>query len=501
MANYICQNRYGTFYFRFIIPLAYRKHFKNKREIRYSLKTDSKRLAVIRARLYRVRVDNILEQLESMAKDETITTELMHFFSMVDGNEITADGEGDEAKELRLFKAARRDDAEFAKELGIDPTKQVTKQATANNHTTETWESFSARYLRVVLGKRRKLQQDSLDGYKATYSLVPFILGKNRNLQSFTNGDMEELYDGLCILPIRFRSPTSQYKDMSFEDIKLLDLPRAKLRSIKTVTQDFGKIRTLFAKACKDNVIDRNVADSVEYERDQTPDKERRLPFDDVDLSKIFTHPHFTENKWRKIAKTRTQEPYTFWLFPLALFTGARMNELLQLEKKNIVQFDGGWYLDIKNEFDPETGKKTKSVKNKNSIRFIPIADKLIEIGFLSFVNTRKTDALFPEVSKIKTGKKAVTKKLNYLLGKMDVHVGGKKTFHSLRHSFINQALAKNTEVQYLAGVTGHLNKEEKNISAVLKNVYFKGYPVDILKTEVIDKLDFDVDFSGVQWP
>jgi len=68
MANYICYNRYGTFYFRFIIPLAYRKHFKNKREIRYSLKTDSKKIALRRARLYRVRVDMIIEQLESMTK-------------------------------------------------------------------------------------------------------------------------------------------------------------------------------------------------------------------------------------------------------------------------------------------------------------------------------------------------------------------------------------------------------------------------------------------------
>jgi len=32
-------------------------------------------------------------------------------------------------------------------------------------------------------------------------------------------------------------------------------------------------------------------------------------------------------------------------------------------------------------------------------------------------------------------------------------------------------------------------------------NTYFKGYPVEILKKEVIDKLKFDVDFSGVKWP
>lgn len=501
MANYICHNRYGTFYFRFIIPLAYRKHFKNKREIRYSLKTDSKRLAVRRARIYRVRVDSLLEQLESMAKDEIITTELMIFTSLL-GGEITIDGKGDEQLEKRLYQAARRDDIKLAKELGIDPTEQLTKQTTPTNHSTETWESYSTRYLNVILDAKRKLQQETLDGYKATYSLVPFILGENRTLQSFTNDDMEKLYEGLSILPIRFRSPTSPYKNMSFAEIKMLDIPKDKLKAIKTITDDFGSIKTIFTKAYKDGLIDRNVADTVEYEKDMTPDKGRRLPYDDNDVRRIFTHPHFTDNKWRKVAKNATPAPYTFWLFPLALFTGARMNELLQLEKKNVLSGSkGDWYLDIKNEFDPKTGRKIKSVKNDNSIRRIPIADKLISMGFLRFVDACRTQALFPEVNRVKTGKKAAAKKLNYRLEKAGVNIKGQKTFHSLRHTFVTHAVNKGAKPMLVGAVTGHLDKEEFKGIPEISNTYFDGYEVDILKTEVIDKLDFGVDFSGVKWP
>ncbi|NQY26593.1 MAG: hypothetical protein HRT92_05385 [Piscirickettsiaceae bacterium] len=43
--------------------------------------------------------------------------------------------------------------------------------------------------------------------------------------------------------------------------------------------------------------------------------------------------------------------------------------------------------------------------------------------------------------------------------------------------------------------------EEKNNISEILKNVYFKGYPTDILKKKVIDKLGFDMDFGGVRWP
>jgi len=505
MANYICQNRYGTFYFRFIIPRAYRKHFKNKREIRYSLKTDSKKLAVRRARLYRVRVDNLLEQLGSMAKDETITTELMHFFSMIDGSKITADGEGDEAKELRLFKAARRDDAELAKELGIDPTEQITKHhTTPTNDSTETWESFSSNYLAVTVAKRNKRAEGTVDGLRATYNLLPFILGNNRSLKSFTNEDMEVLYEGLRILPTHFKSPTSPYKDMSFQQLKMAAVPTTKLRKIRTINQDFGRIKTVFEKACENGDIDRNVAASVTCEVDQIPDKQRKLPYDDDDLHEIFTHPHFTENKWRKVAKTRTPEPYTFWLFPLALLTGARMNELLQLEKKNVIQSENGWYLDIKNEFDLKTGKKTKSVKNKNSIRRIPISDKLVEMGFLRFVASRRKSKLFSEVC---SNKNKASKKLNYrlkiFLNSIDEPTEEKeqKSFHSLRHTFVTHAVNAGAKPQFVGAVTGHLDKEEFKGVAELANTYYNGHPVDMLKKEVIDKLDFDIDFSGIQWP
>ena len=333
------------------------------------------------------------------------------------------------------------------------------------------------------------------------YKLLPFILGEHRDLQSFTNDDMGKLYDGLHMLPARFRSPTSPYKNMSFEEIKMLDIPKEKRRALKTINDNFSSIRAIFTKACKDGVIDRNVADSVEYEIDQTPDKERRAPYDDNDIHTIFTHTHFTENKWRKVAKTESPAPYTFWLFPLALFTGARMNELLQLEKKNVTQFENYWYLDIKNEFDPKTGKKIKSVKNDNSIRKIPIADKLIQMGFLRFVESCKSNSLFPEVGKVKTGKKAAAKKLNYRLNSMGVNIKGQKTFHSLRHTFVTRAINMGAKPIFVGAVTGHLDKEEFKGIPELSNSYFDGHDVNILKKEVIDKLDYDVDFSGVEWP
>lgn len=62
---YMCKNRHGTFYARFIIPKHLQSHFENKKEIRRSLQTDSRKLATKRARVYRVQFESIVDQLMS----------------------------------------------------------------------------------------------------------------------------------------------------------------------------------------------------------------------------------------------------------------------------------------------------------------------------------------------------------------------------------------------------------------------------------------------------
>ena len=52
--NYMCTNRHGMYYARFIIPKHLQPYFNNKKEIRRSLQTDSRKLAIKRARIYRV---------------------------------------------------------------------------------------------------------------------------------------------------------------------------------------------------------------------------------------------------------------------------------------------------------------------------------------------------------------------------------------------------------------------------------------------------------------
>ena len=236
---------------------------------------------------------------------------------------------------------------------------------------------------------------------------------------------------------------------------------------------------------------------------DDERDKDKRAMFDNDDLRKVFESEYYSNNTWRKRPfKVRT--PYTFWMLPLALFTGARMSELLLLETANVHIDDETPYIDLRNEIDPETGKETKKLKNKNSIRKIPISDVLIKMGFAEFVTASQGKYLFPDIVSKATTTDAGQKTLGSRLDKtFKVWVANTKSFHSFRHTFINAAALSEVDFKYLSAVTGHLSKkelEQQQLYREMVGTYFKGYPVDVLKREVIDKLMFDVDFSGVRW-
>ncbi|MFA5922379.1 MAG: DUF6538 domain-containing protein [Methylococcaceae bacterium] len=90
---FMCKNRHGTYYARFIIPKHLQPHFKNKKEIRRSLQTDSRKLAIKRARVYRVQFESIVDQL--MSKDN-ITSERVRLIVdslLTDKTKIQADVE------------------------------------------------------------------------------------------------------------------------------------------------------------------------------------------------------------------------------------------------------------------------------------------------------------------------------------------------------------------------------------------------------------------------
>ncbi|WP_157946801.1 tyrosine-type recombinase/integrase [Thalassobius sp. I31.1] len=103
-----------------------------------------------------------------------------------------------------------------------------------------------------------------------------------------------------------------------------------------------------------------------------------RAAFTPEQIQKLFTE--LTDNS-SKLVKKESHK----WATLLAMFTGARLNEICQIEIADIQQTDGIWVLNITDE-----GENNKRLKARASKRQVPLHSELIRLGFPAFIESRK---------------------------------------------------------------------------------------------------------------
>ena len=117
-----------------------------------------------------------------------------------------------------------------------------------------------------------------------------------------------------------------------------------------------------------------------------------------------------------------------FWLPLIALFTGMRLGEIIQLRCGDVRQVDGVWVIDL----NTSDGNR---LKNINSQRMVPIHSELMKIGLIDYAEKTNADGherLWPEFWKNKHGCYSTSysnwfSRYKNLIGLTDP----KKTFHS----------------------------------------------------------------------
>ena len=92
---------------------------------------------------------------------------------------------------------------------------------------------------------------------------------------------------------------------------------------------------------------------------------------------------------------------HQYWILLIGLFTGARVNEICQINPQVDILFNdevGVWFFNISSETEGDE-RIEKSVKSKVS-RVVPLHQKLIELGFLDYFSKVKKEGhklLFPK--------------------------------------------------------------------------------------------------------
>jgi len=160
----------------------------------------------------------------------------------------------------------------------------------------------------------------------------------------------------------------------------------------------------------------------------------------------------------------------------VALFSGMRQDEICQLTREDVKQDEDVWYFDV-------TGDNDKRVKNKQSVRRVPIHKRLLNKGLIKFLpESGRIFAQFRDTP----GKTAAQRASKWFTEyRRSVGVGERyKDFHSFRHTFITAARIVVAEEDYVQ-ITGHKSDERVNRA-------YGTYSLKKLKQE-IDKVDWAI--------
>lgn len=173
--------------------------------------------------------------------------------------------------------------------------------------------------------------------------------------------------------------------------------------------------------------------------------KDARLSFDRTDLQVLLNLDTLRQES--------RKHPWRFWLPLLARFTGARLEELCQLHTANIVELQGIPCIRIDDSHD---GQK---LKNQSSRRTLPIHPALITIGLLEYVESIRASGVtrvFPDLEPTR-GKygHAPSKWFSRYKAKMGVS-DPRKTFHSFRHTFVDDLREAGVQDSLIKGMVGH---------------------------------------------
>ena len=165
----------------------------------------------------------------------------------------------------------------------------------------------------------------------------------------------------------------------------------------------------------------------------------------------LLKHPTFTTRSFRTT--------YGYWLIPLAIFTGARLGELCQLDLKDFITVDGIDCIDINDESENKAIKKR--IKTDNAKRLVPIHPELIRLGILRYVEKLRSGKqvhLFPELSRDRRDgpAQAPSNWFQKFRARVGVIEKQKTVFHSFRHLFITNLLDQGISPHMVAPIVGH---------------------------------------------
>ena len=478
IASHIYRNRHGSFYFRFAIPEGLRT-LSGKNEVRFSLLTERRQDAIICALPLIADLPSLLEQLRRMAdNEESLPPDFFKLWKVqmlvnaklrVEINELK-----DEIQD-KSFQMADMVDRSHARAVvkHAHTAGQLKGQSQAVDALVFPWPADRTKLFSELLtaylknfsyraegGNKKPLGAKSLAGYQKDIEFFILVMGDVR-IGAIDRTFAGEYFNILCKLPANINK-RPQYRTRSIPEILAMgDPPQSVTNARKKIERASGMfIWALIEKRLWG--IDANPFQG--FGGDGSSATVRR-PFTVPELVKLFSHQMFVKRKF--------ESTYSFWLMPLAIFTGARLGELTQLDLKDFVTIEGIDCIDFNDIQAPEdtdpngqtaaVNTRNKRLKTRNAKRLVPIHPELIRLGLMRYVETlraRNQVYLFPELSRVRRDGTSHAASNWFQRFSDTVGVTDRETvFHSFRHGFITNLLDADVSPYQVAPLVGHEGK------------------------------------------
>ncbi len=352
----------------------------------------------------------------------------------------------------------------------------------------ETLGGCIDRYISEELS-HRSVTPKTAQKYVSLLAHIGLYFGRDMRVAEITRNECNRFRNTISQLPPNFVK--SAQKSLPLERIAQSN------KSGVTLAWDTQKsylrmLSDLLEWAKRERLVYDNVADGLVPQKRREAAETARLPFNAEELSAIFSAPLFTgcvddENGFAKVGPNVIKRS-RYWLPLLALFTGMRMGEILQLTPNHIRQSANG------TNFIALTRDMT--LKTDNAVREISIHPELERLGFIDWLNSKRSDEaamLFDEVPLSRYGNRThvFSKRFATFLKKIELPADrkAKLCFHSFRHTFkdaLNNTGASEEVKDEICGWARTKNTGRR---------YGTGLSADQLKP-YIDQVSFGIDLS-----
>jgi integrase len=496
---YFFKSKYGVYLFRYSFPMFIYQRYNIQREIKISLRTKNRTVAIRRHLIVLLQVQTMTEKLNQKIMSNpkmdigSVKAVINAYKKKIVVDDVRYENEDLKFENLALLVENAQHKQELTnKDNTINKLSSVSaprpKAVMTISLANAMHEYFMYQVERQVWGDKVKRQRK---GYMLTFA---DIIGQYEDI-SILDKDAITMYQRtLRCLPKNVNKFHKRPDDITQRPNYYKEIADSNTQdklAARGVESHFNTVKPFLTWCVEMGYLAKDHRHILSIgKREVLKTKTEVLPFSPAHLVSMFTSYLYSDH----LIPREKPCPMHFWMPILGLYTGARESELATLRLSDITRYHDILCFDINDDHD------SKSVKTEASKRCVPIAQAILNAGFLVYVEqlkketTEKDPPLFALPQHRDGVARAVSKWFNDNFKKKCKLTSPRQTkvcFHSFRHTMINKLSSTKigdniVENRIIKEIVGH---EKGDVTG---DVYGHNHDFALLK-QVIDSLDFGI--------